>query len=40
MQTSSEYEKQFHELFNTYLTQTEIKSIFLSIILQKDNMIY
>ena len=31
MQTLSEYEKQFQELFNKDLTQTEIQSIFLNI---------
>ena len=39
MQTLSEYEKQFQELFNTDLTQMEIQSIFLSIRLQIDSMI-
>ena len=39
MQTLSEYEKQFQELFNTDLTQTEIQSISLNIRLQRDGMI-
>ena len=40
MQTLSEYEKQFQELFNIDLAQTEIQSIFRNICLQKDSMIY
>ena len=40
MQTLSDYEKQFQELFNTDLTQMEISSIFLNIRLQKESMIY
>ena len=40
MQTLSDYEKQFQELFNTDLTQMEISSIFLNICLQKKSMIY
>ena len=40
MQTLSDYEKQFQELFNTDLTQMEIASIFLNTRLQKESMIY